>query len=187
MIINSTNSNARILVADDDAENRNTLAALVRRFRYECDEAVDGHQACEMLCDRDYQLVIADIHMPGNCSLELLDAADEVAPGVPFILVTAAASRETAMCAVGTQVTAYLEKPVLAEHLRKAIEDALISRAEGSKFDRELMTEVVNVLNETRQNFKSRRLAALRVKVEGALLGKTGAPEISKQNLGANA
>lgn len=187
MTLNSTNSAVRILVADDDAENRNTLAALVRRFRYECDEAVDGHQACEMLCENEYQLVIADIHMPGNCSLELLDAADEVAPGVPFILVTAAASRETAMCAVGTQVTAYLEKPVRAEHLRKAIEDALIARAEANKFDRELMTEVVNVLNETRQNFKSRRLAALRVKVEGALLGKMPAPETVQHNLRADA
>src|SRR4051812_8041210 len=129
MMINATNSAVRILVADDDTENRNTMAALVRRFRYECDEAKDGHEACDMLCQREYHLVLADIHMPGNCSLELLDAADEVAPGIPFVLVTAAPTRETAMNAVGTQVHAYLEKPVHAEHLRRAIEDALLARA----------------------------------------------------------
>jgi DNA-binding NtrC family response regulator len=171
MIINSTNSVVRILVADDDDENRNTLAALIRRFHYECDEAADAYHAAELLCENNYHLVIADIHMPGNCSLELLDAADEIAPGVPFILVTAASTRETAMCAVGTQVSAYLEKPVHADQLRTAVEDALLERVDLEAPHRELMQEVVRVLAETRQNFKSRRLAALRSKVESALSG----------------
>lgn len=172
MIINSNNSVVRILVADDDAENRNTMAALIRRFRYECDEAADGFQAAELMCDNNYDLVVADIHMPGNCALELLDAAHEIAPGTPFVLVTAQPSRDTAINAVGTQVHAYLEKPVSVERLRAAIEEALKVRAKRDAKNAELMREVVTVLTETRQNFKSRRLAALRSKVEEALSGK---------------
>jgi hypothetical protein len=84
-------------------------------------------------------------------------------------------------------VTSYLEKPVRAENLRKAIEEALRARAESRSFDRELMSEVVQVLNETRQNFKSRRLAALRSKVESALCGKNAASENNSNELSANA
>src|ERR1041385_4367162 len=108
MIITAKNSTVRILVADDDAESRRIVVALIRHFRYDCDEASDGHEACRLLRQKSYQLVLADINMPGNCSLEMLDAAEEIAPGVPIILITASASRETAINAVGTQVSDYL-------------------------------------------------------------------------------
>jgi DNA-binding NtrC family response regulator len=122
-----------------------------------------------MMRQQPYQLVLADINMPGNCSLEMLDAADEIAPDVPFILITASGSRETAISAVGTQVSAYLEKPVAVDRLRKAIEKALSEKQESTSQHTQLMKEVVTVLTETRQNFKSRRLGELRKKVQTAL------------------
>ncbi len=169
MILNANNSKARILVVEDDVDVRTTLVAQVRRLQFDCDEAPDGHAACAKLRTHKYQLVLADINMPGNCSLELLDAADELAPGVPFILITGSPSRESAMDAVGTQATAYLEKPVTLPRLKQAIERALVRADAAESENRQVMREVVTVLNETRQNFKSKRLADLRKKVETAL------------------
>lgn len=166
MIAIPPNPEIRILVADDDAETRSITAAMVRRLNYSCDEAPDGHRACQMLRQNQYALILADINMPGNCSLEMVDAANELAPGVPIILITAVASQHTAMTAVGTQVSAYLEKPVSVERLRTVIEKALRESHAKKAQHGALLREVVTVLAETRQNFKSKRLGDLRKKVE---------------------
>lgn len=167
--LTAINSQIRVLIADDDVETRSVIAAMVRRLHYACDEAADGHSACQMLQHSRYALILSDINMPGNCSLELVDAANKLAPGVPIILITAVASRETAMNAVGTQVSAYLEKPVSVERLHAVIEKSLRESQEERAQHGELLNEVVTVLAETRQNFKSKRLGELRKKVETAI------------------
>src|SRR5579884_1971728 len=77
---------ARILVADDDALFRRTLVDWLERAGYEVEAVEDAHAAQQALAERRYDLVIADIQMPGNTQLELLHALREKRIAVPVIL-----------------------------------------------------------------------------------------------------
>ena len=123
----------RILIADDDETFRNSTADLLRKDGYECDCVSDAGEAVKKLREYSYDLLIADIHMPGNPELELIKEIPVIAEGMPVLLVTGYPSVNTAIESIKLTVTAYLVKPVefseLQEHVEKAIEHYRTYRA----------------------------------------------------------
>jgi DNA-binding response OmpR family regulator len=103
---------ARILVADDDATFRRTLVDWLDRTGYEVEAVEDAYAAEQALAERRYDLVIADIQMPGNTQLELLHALREKRIAVPVILTTGHPSVPTAVDALRLAVVDYLIKPL---------------------------------------------------------------------------
>ena len=55
----------RILVVDDEANMRTTLADILGDEGYEIDTAVDGLSAVEMCEQKSYDVVLLDVRMPG--------------------------------------------------------------------------------------------------------------------------
>lgn len=119
-------SGARILIADDEASFLDATTELLRREGYECDPvtSVDGVMAA--LRNKRYDVLVADIRMPGNLELRVVRESTRIAPGMPIILVTGYPSVESASRAVGLPVLAYMTKPVeheeLCQHIRKAVQ-----------------------------------------------------------------
>ena len=105
------NTCGRVLFADDDRAARESLAELLRRLGYTCECAATATEALEKLRAAPCEALISDIHMPGNTALELVEAAVQVVPGLPVILLTGRPSVETAARSVRLPVTAYLTKP----------------------------------------------------------------------------
>lgn len=101
-----------ILIADDEDTFRQSTAYLLEQRGYLCDCAADGHEALGMFRKNHYDLLVADIHMPGNDDLGLIRRAQEMTGGMPVILVTGYPSVETATRSVPLPVVAYLTKPV---------------------------------------------------------------------------
>ena len=118
----------RILLADDEETFRESTADLLRRAGYECDCAPDGSKALDMLRDAEYDLLIADIMMPGNPDLGLVRELPEASPGVPVIIVTGHPSTESAIQSVAMPVVAYLVKPVDMEELLVHVQRAMVGR-----------------------------------------------------------
>ena len=56
----------RILVADDEETFAESTADLLRREGYQCDTAREASIAATLLAGSQYDLLIADIRMPGN-------------------------------------------------------------------------------------------------------------------------
>jgi len=104
-----------ILVADDEAAIRDSLSEVLREEKYEVVEVADGLGAIEALQERDFDLVIADLRMPGADGLEVLRRARERAPQTLVILVTAYASLETAVEALRQGAHDYIIKPLIFE------------------------------------------------------------------------
>jgi DNA-binding response OmpR family regulator len=102
----------RILVADDEETFLYSTADLLRREGYECDCVSDGIGAAEALRSNNYDLLIADIKMPGNPQLELIRDLSHTAEGMPVILVTGYPSLRSAIQSIQLPVAAYLVKPV---------------------------------------------------------------------------
>jgi len=54
-----------ILVVDDVATNRLLACRLLTKMGYTADTALSGEQAVQMVMDKDYQLILMDVFMPG--------------------------------------------------------------------------------------------------------------------------
>jgi DNA-binding response OmpR family regulator len=101
----------KLLLADDEDLFRDTTTHLLHRAGYMVDCACDAAEASRMLSANEYDLLISDIRMPGNGELQLVVEANEIAPGLPIILVTGYPAVETAVHAVKMAVVGYLIKP----------------------------------------------------------------------------
>ncbi len=115
----------RILLADDEQTFCDSTGELLRREGYQCDCVPDAHAAIEKLKENSYDLLIADIKMPGNPDLELIKELTRLAKGVPAILVTAYPSQKSAIEAIQLPVAAYMVKPIDFEELKKNVAEAI--------------------------------------------------------------
>jgi DNA-binding response OmpR family regulator len=115
----------RILLADDEQTFRESTGELLRKQGYECDCVGDADTAVEKLRQHSYDLLIADIKMPGNPDLELIKKMPKLAKGTAAILVTAFPSQKSAIEAVGLPVAAYMVKPIDFEELKKNVAEAI--------------------------------------------------------------
>ena len=82
------NTYGRVLLADDEDLFRDTTAELLRKAGYAVDCASDAAEAARMLAAETYDVLISDIKMPGNAELEIVLEVNELAHGLPIILVT---------------------------------------------------------------------------------------------------
>lgn len=122
----------RILLADDQKTFVSATADALRQEGYICDTAPDGLTAASMLRSNHYDVLIADIVMPGNPNLELVRQVARSIDGLPVIIVTAFPSFETAVDALDLPVWGYLEKPVDHDALLQRIRVALQFRHQYS-------------------------------------------------------
>ena len=74
----------------------------------------------QSLAERRFDALVADIQMPGNRDLELVQWAILNAPGMPVILITGNPTVDSAVASLRLPVAAYLVKPVDYERLRAA-------------------------------------------------------------------
>lgn len=111
-------SPARILIADDEPDSRKALAELLGRWGHAVQEAADGAEALRRALERQPDLVITDLVMPGMDGIWLLRAIREELGDVPVILLTGRGTIDTAVEAIREGAYDFLEKPVDPSRLR---------------------------------------------------------------------
>lgn len=116
-----------ILVVDDDAD----FVALVRKGLegegYEIDSAGDAASAKEQIAAREYDLVLADLRLPGESGIELLGHLRENYD-TPVVIITAFGSIDSAVEAMRVGAFDYITKPVNKNDLKLVVRRALESR-----------------------------------------------------------
>src|SRR5690606_10037142 len=105
----------RILIVDDEASQRQSLAQLLRLDGYEIDEAVSGAAALEQQRSQSFSVLITDLRLPGINGLEVIRRARELDNELGILLVTAYASVESAIEALRLGAHDYLIKPLIHE------------------------------------------------------------------------
>jgi DNA-binding NtrC family response regulator len=115
---------SKILVIDDEAILRDAVAEALRRAGHSVDAFDAGRPALEAFGQAGYDLVISDFRMPGMDGVEVLGEARRIAPDVPFIIVTAHGTVETAVGAMKKGAYDFIIKPFKLEEL-----EALVGRA----------------------------------------------------------
>lgn len=115
----------RILFADDDVQFRTGLQIRLKRAGFECDTVGAGMDALSLVQEQAYDVLLADIDMPGNQNLELLDALAKAAPKLPAILLTGRPTVDTAVRSIALKVAAYLVKPPDFDELCRVLATAI--------------------------------------------------------------
>lgn len=102
---------ARILIIDDEQSIRTTLREILEYEKYEIDEAKDGEEGVKKIEKEDYDLVLCDVKMPKLDGIEVLEKSHEMGKDVPFIMISAHGTIETAVDAVKKGAYDFIPKP----------------------------------------------------------------------------
>lgn len=88
-------------------------------------------QGADMLTELDPEwagVILSDVKMPKMDGFEVLQASQDIAPEVPFIMMTGHGDIPMALAAVKAGAYGFLEKPIRPEYLLSQIDRALNSR-----------------------------------------------------------
>lgn len=132
-----TDSQIKILLAEDNQINVMLAEALLKKLGITCDHAVNGKRAVEMLEAQEvgyYQLVLMDVHMPimdGLKATEAIRALDNQGRAkIPIIALTANAFEEDRKMCLSAGMDDYLMKPLDEKKFRDIIQTFVAKQAE---------------------------------------------------------
>lgn len=101
-----------ILIIDDEANLRQTMARIFQRAGYEVTAAETGREGLNLLAQHRFDLVYLDIRMPDMSGLEVLKTIHGSNPDLPVILFTAQPDVHSAIQALRQGASDYLLKPL---------------------------------------------------------------------------
>ncbi len=117
-----------ILIVDDELFFRKLYRDLLLEEGYHVDVCDNGDDAIALLQQRQIDLVLTDMVMPGRNGLEVLRAARVLSNPPDVILVTGHASLESAIDALKNGARDYLVKPFNPEELKHLVRNCLDQR-----------------------------------------------------------
>ena len=119
------NTPQRVLVVDDEASIRDLLSKTLALAEYEVDTVPDGTTAIDRIRAITYDLLIADLRMPGMDGLTLIRQAKQIKADLPVIIITGFSTESSAIEAVNLGVAGYLTKPFRVPQVLAAASKAL--------------------------------------------------------------
>jgi PAS domain S-box-containing protein len=117
-----------ILIAEDNRINQKLMKVMLEKMGHRCRVAADGVEALELLENRDFDLLLLDMHMPKKDGLDVIREirADEKHADLHVIALTASAMEGDAEKFIAAGCNDYMAKPVN----RKELEQKLSARQE---------------------------------------------------------
>ena len=121
---------ATILVVDDDPGFRKLLEAILGGEGHRIHSAGSVQEAVLAGASQRFDLVLCDLRLPDGDGLLILRRYRELAPGTPFVMITAFGTVPTAVEAMKLGAVDFLEKPLRSpEELRQIVRRVLSSAA----------------------------------------------------------
>lgn len=123
----------RVLVVEDDEDNRRIVTKILTLDGYEVGEAVDGTQALQMARDWHPDLILLDLGLPGLNGWEVAKQlkADSVMRSIPTVALTAFAMRGDEEQARAAGCDDYLPKPARPVEIRQIVSKYLGGSHDG--------------------------------------------------------
>ncbi len=119
---------AKILIVDDNPNNRYAIRTVLKSIAAELHEADNGFDALTMALETDYALILLDVQMPEMDGYEVCEQlrADARTADTPVIFLTAAYKENSdKMRGYSAGATDYLTKPI-DDHILKAKVDVFL-------------------------------------------------------------
>ena len=119
-----TTVSPRILIVDDEVEITEILADLLSED-YDCLRAGSAEEALQRLTEREFQLVISDITMPGMSGLDMIPHVKELSPDTVVVMISGMQTVESAIGALRLGAFDYLMKPFDLRQVEAVVKRAL--------------------------------------------------------------
>lgn len=119
---------ATILIADDETNLRKVLSAMLRKDGHIPLAVPNGEDALRAMGENAIDVVISDLKMPGMTGLDLLTEVHARDPNLPFILITAHGTVDTAVTALKSGAFDYITKPFDRDEIRTAVRKGVATR-----------------------------------------------------------
>ena len=119
-------SEVRTLIVDDSSVMRKIVERSLRQAGLDTLlglEAGSGIDGLELLKAEHVDLILSDINMPSMDGLEFLRQlrAQNLAPGVPVVMITTESSEEHVKQAILSGAQGYIRKPFTAEQVKERV------------------------------------------------------------------
>lgn len=120
----------RVLLVEDEAPLRETLAARLKRDGFAVDAAADGDEGLYIGREMPFDIAIIDLGLPKRSGMDLVKALREEGKRYPILILTARTRWQDKVQGLKNGADDYLVKPFHAEELLARI-NALVRRASG--------------------------------------------------------
>lgn len=130
-----------ILIVDDEASLRRTLARILQQAGLEVTTAASGQEGISFLSQQSFDLVYLDIRMPDMNGLEMLKKIHSNFPDLPVILFTAQPDMNSAVEALRHGAIDYLMKPLQPQTLIDRTQ-AILAQKEKERRMREIQSQI---------------------------------------------
>lgn len=126
----------KVLIVEDEENERSGLAELVASWGYRTETAQDGVEGLEKVASWSPAIVITDLKMPRMDGLGLLQEIAKQPQEIAVVLLTAQGSVEVAVSAMKNGAYDFIEKPVNPARLRNVLMNA--ARQQGTERELEV-------------------------------------------------
>ena len=121
----------RILIVDDEDELVSALEERLILRGFQAKGVTTGEEALAYLADRQCDVVLLDVKMPGLGGLEVIKRIKEKTPSPQVILLTGHSSVQDAERGMGLGAFDYLMKPIKIDELVRVLRSAGARKGAG--------------------------------------------------------
>jgi len=122
-----SSKNIEVLIVDDDKDVCDAIASMFERFPIEVYVAYSGREACQMIDDGNYSIVITDVHMPEKDGFAVLNHIKKRNMEFPKVIFISGGMVDKEM-AYHKGIEGFLEKPCNIEEAKRLLTKCLLRR-----------------------------------------------------------
>lgn len=136
-------SDARILIVDDDENIRKVLMAILEDKGYDMEAVGTAREAIKRIEKKFYNLALIDIRLPDMEGIDLLMKIRDTTPRMRKVIITGYPTLQNAVDAVNRGADAYIMKPFDVERMLSTIREQLKKQEQEKKYSQDKVAEFI--------------------------------------------
>jgi len=116
---------AKILLVDDDVEFGIAFSKILKSEKHEPAVALNTAEGLKALGKEKFDIIFADLSLPGENGLVLLERSKREFPDIPVVMITAFGDWDVYAKAIEAGAIKFVNKPVKKEEIVQIIKDVL--------------------------------------------------------------
>ncbi|MGI6280464.1 MAG: response regulator [Acutalibacteraceae bacterium] len=129
----------KVLIADDNEQNREIAKDVLSSWGYTCYTAVNGPEVLSSACEHDPDVILLDVMMPGMNGFEVCRKLKNTVAtqNIPVIMLTVLTEVQDKIRGYSAGTDIFLSKPIVYEELKNRLEWAVKSKRAYSRMEKE--------------------------------------------------
>jgi DNA-binding response OmpR family regulator len=127
-----------VLLVDDNPQNLQVLGKLLQEEKYEIEFAINGIATLEWLKNKQFDLILLDLNMPGMNGFEVckIIRSDNEMCDIPIIFLSAESERESILKGFEVGAQDYVTKPFDSRELLARVKTQLDLKSKTEKLEK---------------------------------------------------